>query len=479
MCMYRNLGEPELPNIAKNELVYTHSLKHNNFDFHFNYGVTNIIRSPMRITPAQSDPIEYEMHEPGYPNAMMMNDRIVSYTPTKIMSISNWPGLISPANLNNASLFFPLQEDYSAYKQDVQQSHFQFVGRHAEFFPKNASNSMGYASSIANARGKLTKMGRNSLSQQYRQRCSTDNNFYGFSNKQSLTGIHTLPRKFHVFGHEAQRNCNVWESKLSRNVAGVNKVGSYNINSIVKSKKRDRKRLVQSFHGVLCSDEQDNIANEKDKKKQNYNEEMDTVATLIHPESEHGGSFVRFQGPSFDRDRSNQRYNPDRWAIVSAFCNSLENMCRQNRPAGEASKKWGNTRLNSTNVSYIPLSGYLKRVAWLFECSKECFVIALEYIHQLARVAPDVRVNYTTVHQLIVAALRVSQKFVDDNFIRSSYYAYIVDLPVSTISVFEAQLVFFLKFDLNVPPDQYYERYSRMLADNRGLSKVTIWPGGN
>jgi len=313
-----------------------------------------------------------------------------------------------------------------------------------------------------------------------------DTSFYGSFNKGSLAGIHILPRvprKFHVnsniMSFDAERNRSVWENKLSTNAAAVNQIDTYKIGSGVKLKKRQCKPLVQSLHGVLYSDGQKNIANEKDKKKQSYHEEMDMVATLIHAESEHGENFLRFQGPNFDTCRSNQRYNPDRWVIVSALCNSLENMCRKNSPAGEASKKWENNRFNPTNVSSIALAGYLKRVAWLFECPKECFVIALEYIHQLVRVRPDVGVNYTTVHQLIVAALRVSQKLVDDNFIRSSYYAYIVDLPVRTISVFEAQLVFFLKFDLNVRPDQYYERYWTMLADNRGLRKVTIRPGGN
>jgi len=92
---------------------------------------------------------------------------------------------------------------------------------------------------------------------------------------------------------------------------------------------------------------------------------------------------------------------------------------------------------------------------------------------------PDVKVNYSTVRQLIVAALRLSSKFNDDKFTRNSYYAHIVDLPNSTVAVFEAQMLFFLKFDLNVRPEQYYERYATMLANNQGPGKVTIWPGGN
>jgi len=149
-------------------------------------------------------------------------------------------------------------------------------------------------------------------------------------------------------------------------------------------------------------------------------------------------------------------------------------MCRRKSPAGNTSKSLGTIRFNAPNLSYIPLVTYLKRIALLFDCSNECFVIALEYIHRLVTVRRELEVNYSTVHQLIVAAIRVSHKFFDDNVVRSSYYAHIVDLPANTISVFEAQLLFFFNFDLNVRPDQYYKRYTAMLEDNRNPTKVTI-----
>merc|ERR1719233_561727 len=166
--------------------------------------------------------------------------------------------------------------------------------------------------------------------------------------------------------------------------------------------------------------------------------------------------------------------------LLSQHCAiPLKACAKKNRFLGETRKSIGYTRFNTLKVPYIPLAVYLKRIAWFFECSKECFVIALEYIHQLVRVVPDVKVNYTTVRQLIVAALRLSSKFNDDKFTRNSYYAHIVDLPNSTVAVFEAQMLFFLKFDLNVRPEQYYARYATMLADNQGQRKVAIWPGGN
>ena len=177
----------------------------------------------------------------------------------------------------------------------------------------------------------------------------------------------------------------------------------------------------------------------------------------------------------YDGGRSKRRCDRDRWVTVSALCHSLERMCQKNSTLRKTGNTWSTSRFYAPNVSPIPLAGYLKRIALLFECSKECFVIALEYIHRLIRVC-QVNVDYNTVRQVAVAALRVSNKFFDDKETKNSYFAHIVDLPAKTIFMFEAQLLFFLKFDLSVLPEKYLARYKTMLAENRGPTKVELRP---
>jgi len=47
-------------------------------------------------------------------------------------------------------------------------------------------------------------------------------------------------------------------------------------------------------------------------------------------------------------------------------------------------------------------------------------------------------------------------------------------IPVTNLSALEVQLVFLLKFDLHVLPENYNARYQSMLAENEGLHKVVI-----
>jgi len=463
------LVDAQLTKIAINKLLNTDGVKWNP-SFVFNDGITHSIQSPMRITPWQTDPIEYEMHDPDCLAAHRINDQVIGCIPKQRSSNGNQYVLISSVSPSKASRFWPAQEDRT-YRWDTKRSNLQRVT------PNNPLTSIRNASSSSNSKGKLSQTGKNS-SQHFLQRYSMNTNPNG-----NLAGIYnTLPRKCDTFNQRntnsmslsAQKNCNVWENKHSSKVARKSQVDGNKINGGVNSKTASEKLLVQRFSSVLYPNSHTNILDDKYDDKKRSNVKTDPFTTLIYPETKFERSFIRFQSPNC---RSNWRYEPERWALVSAFCHSLESMCQKNSPTGEASKSSTNTRVNTPCVLDVPLSEYLRRIASLFECPKECFVTALEYIHRLVRVKSDVVVNFTTVHQLTAAALRVSQKFLDDNCIRSSYYAYIVDLPVNTISVFEAQLLFFLKFDLIVRPDQYNERYWTMLANNRGLRKVTIRPG--
>jgi len=72
----------------------------------------------------------------------------------------------------------------------------------------------------------------------------------------------------------------------------------------------------------------------------------------------------------------------------------------------------------------------------------------------------------------------VATKFIDDKLFKNTFYARVAGIPVAQLSAFEVQLLFFLKFDLRVLPEQFNTRYTVMLADNQGPGMVRIRPEG-
>jgi len=176
--------------------------------------------------------------------------------------------------------------------------------------------------------------------------------------------------------------------------------------------------------------------------------------------------------------RKDWRWDNDRWVTVSALCHALQVICNTNEYKVRSKHFQPNMIFNSVNVPKISLPAYLKRIAWFLGCSSACFVLALEYIHRLANHCSEIEVNHNSVHAIVMTCILVATKFVDDKQFKNTFYARLAGLSVLNLSAFEVQLVFFLKFDLSVFPDQYNARYAAMVADNQGPSMVLIRPEG-
>lgn len=171
-------------------------------------------------------------------------------------------------------------------------------------------------------------------------------------------------------------------------------------------------------------------------------------------------------------------YEPQRWEIVSAFCHSVERMIFVSKHKRKTAKEVS-TRFHVKTIPSIPIAAYIKRIAWFTECSNQCFVLALEYIHRLARYRPEFEVNRHSLHQLIITAVMVAAKYFDDLFFKNSFYAEVGGISTSVLNGLEVQLMQFLGFDLYIQQDQYEARYQAMLIDNQGPSMVRIGPEGH
>jgi len=170
------------------------------------------------------------------------------------------------------------------------------------------------------------------------------------------------------------------------------------------------------------------------------------------------------------------RYDPDRWIIVSALCHSLQVLCSVNTRRVKPLNLQRDITFHAATVPEISLTSYLKRIAWFLDCPKACFILALEYIHRLMKVKPEVELNNNSVHQLVVTCIMVSAKFISNKVFKNTYYARVSGLPVTTLHAFEIKLLFFMTFDLSVSPDCFNFRYKAMVAENIGPNKVIIRP---
>jgi len=176
--------------------------------------------------------------------------------------------------------------------------------------------------------------------------------------------------------------------------------------------------------------------------------------------------------------RKEWRYEKDRWTTVAALCYSLEKMCKMNDNARSADLE-DKTEFHAETVPSISLAAYLERIAWYFDCSTQCFVLALEYINRLEKHKRTLKVNKNSVHQLVATCVKIAAKYFDDKVFKNSFYAQVAGLSPVVINAFEVRVLFFLKFDLYIEPEQYQKRYKMMLSRNVGPNAVIISPAGN
>ncbi|KAL8442684.1 hypothetical protein Emed_007215 [Eimeria media] len=145
--------------------------------------------------------------------------------------------------------------------------------------------------------------------------------------------------------------------------------------------------------------------------------------------------------------------------LVSSVASLLQQLASQNKSTG-----CGAPCFLSASEPMITVADYVERLARFFQCSKECFILALIYIDRLLQSNNHVWLCPLNVHRLVVTALMVAVKFADDTFYSNAYYAKVGGLPVKEINYLEATLLRMLRFRLHVLPCEF-ERFYRLVMD--------------
>ncbi|CDJ66219.1 cyclin, N-terminal domain-containing protein, putative [Eimeria necatrix] len=147
-------------------------------------------------------------------------------------------------------------------------------------------------------------------------------------------------------------------------------------------------------------------------------------------------------------------------SIVASVASLLQHLGMQNSSEG-----CGAPCFLSATEPMISMPDYLERLARFFQCSGECFVLALVYIDRLLQMNNHVWLCPLNLHRLAVTALMVAVKFADDTFYSNAYYAKVGGLPLQEMNHLEATLLRMLHFRLHVMPCEF-DKYFRLVLDS-------------
>lgn len=147
-------------------------------------------------------------------------------------------------------------------------------------------------------------------------------------------------------------------------------------------------------------------------------------------------------------------------SLISSVAALLQQLAAQNKSEG-----CGAPCFLSATEPVISVLDYLERLARFFQCSRECFVLALIYIDRLLQSNSHIWLCSLNVHRLVVTALMVAVKFADDTFYSNAYYAKVGGLPLREMNHLEATLLRMLHFRLHVLPWEFH-KYLRLVMES-------------
>lgn len=121
-------------------------------------------------------------------------------------------------------------------------------------------------------------------------------------------------------------------------------------------------------------------------------------------------------------------------------------------------------RFHSSRAPPISIQDYIKRLRKFFQCSDECFVLALVYIDKVGKNNDAMMVCDVTVHRLLIIAVMLAAKFHDDKYYGNAYYAKVGGLCLREANLLEAVMLKALDWKLHVTAEQYQLYHSLVCA---------------
>ncbi|XP_062224228.1 cyclin-P4-1-like [Phragmites australis] len=138
--------------------------------------------------------------------------------------------------------------------------------------------------------------------------------------------------------------------------------------------------------------------------------------------------------------------------VVAVLAGLLERAAERGDGEGSA----GATAFRGRTRPGIAVRRYAERIYRYAGCSPACFVVAYVYLDRLAQRREEEEqaevVDSYSVHRLLITTVMVAAKFMDDIHYNNAYFARVGGVLVSEMNGLELELLFALRFRLNVTP---------------------------
>lgn len=125
----------------------------------------------------------------------------------------------------------------------------------------------------------------------------------------------------------------------------------------------------------------------------------------------------------------------------------------------------------------IPTKDYIRRLVSYTQCSPSAFVVMMVYLDRIARSNTRLSVTPYNMHRLLVTALTLACKMLDDRCFSNVHYAKVGGIPTAReMNRLELQFLSYLKYRLHVSLETYEEK-QHSLEQPLPTSPVSLFEG--
>lgn len=103
----------------------------------------------------------------------------------------------------------------------------------------------------------------------------------------------------------------------------------------------------------------------------------------------------------------------------------------------------------------VSISYYINRLVVYSNCSSSAFIVMLVYLERVQRYCPTLTLNSVNCHRLILVALVLAIKYMEDDVYLNSHYAFIGGVSTSELNELELQFLDLIGWNLNVCRDMF------------------------
>ena len=122
----------------------------------------------------------------------------------------------------------------------------------------------------------------------------------------------------------------------------------------------------------------------------------------------------------------------------------------------------------------INLYDYIGRIHEYANCSDSCFALAFIYIDRILHGNPNFMLNVRKIHRLVLTAVVVAIKYLDDAYASNLSYAKLGGVSLDELNTLEIAFLSLLKFNVSVDPRKFYQYRQELTLQYQKITELKV-----